>query len=194
MKTISLFYVALSVFVLLNASIGASSAPFYDKYTECSKYELTSDCKELMKFTSALYGFEVIGSILLTIHGLMGMTLLEYIKKVWLVRTFNYYTKVALILYAVDALLRSAMYFKILKLVNPVEEDAHEQDYGGFLAVYCNNDALGIIITSILICIYSTCFLSTCFMWRMTDQLHITAKEVEEETTKAKKTAAGMDN
>jgi len=70
-----------------------------------------------MKYSSALYGFEVIGSIILTIHGLMGMTLLEYIKKVWLVRTLNYFTKVALPLYAIDALLRSAMYFKILKLV-----------------------------------------------------------------------------
>ena len=122
---ISLFFVFLSVFILINASIGASSAPFYDKYTECSKYELTDGCQELKKYTSALYGFEVVGSILLTIHGLMGMTLLEYIKKVWLVRTHNYYTKIALILYTVDVLLRSAMYFKILKLVNPVEEYNH---------------------------------------------------------------------
>lgn len=126
LKVISLFYVFFSTFILLNASIGASSAPFYDKYTECSKYELTSECEELMKYTSALYGFEVIGSILLSIHGLIGMTLLEYIKKVWLVRTLNYYTKIAVFLYAGDALLRSAMYFKILKLVNPVEEDNHE--------------------------------------------------------------------
>ena len=125
LKVISLFYVFFSVFVLLNASIGASSAPFYDKYTECSKYELTGDCEELMKYTSALYGFEVIGSILLCIHGLLGMMLLEYIKKVWLVRTLNYYTKVALALYVIDCLLRSAMYFKVLKLVNPVEEDNH---------------------------------------------------------------------
>ena len=101
---ISLFYVFFSTFILLNASIGASSAPFYDKYTECSKYELTSECEELMKYTSALYGFEVIGSILLSIHGLIGMTLLEYIKKVWLVRTLNYYTKIAVFLYAGDAL------------------------------------------------------------------------------------------
>ena len=55
----------------------------------------------------------------------MGMTLLEYIKKVWLVRALNYYTKVVLALYIVDTLLRSAMYFKILDLVSPVEEDNH---------------------------------------------------------------------
>ena len=123
---ISLFYIFLSVFMILNASIGASSAPFYDKYTDCDKYELSSDCEELMKYTSALYGFEVVGSLLLSIHGLMGMTLLEYIKKVWLIRTFNYYTKIALALYVVDTLLRSAMYFKILKLLKSEEKDDHE--------------------------------------------------------------------
>ena len=178
LKGISLFFVFFSVFILLNASIGASSAPFYDKYTECSKYALTDDCKELMKYTSALYGFEVIGSILLSIHGLLGMTLLEYMKKVWLIRFMNYYTKVALFLYALDALLRTAIYFKVLKLVQPVEEDDHSQDFGGFLAVYCENQALGVIVTGILLCVYSCCFLSTCYMWRLTDQLHETAKEV----------------
>jgi len=110
---------------MLNACIGASSAPFYDKYTDCSKYELDPNCKELMKYTSALYGFEVVGSLVLTFHGLLGMTLLEYIKKLWLIRILNYYTKVALILYICDVLLRSAMYFKILDLLAPVEENNH---------------------------------------------------------------------
>jgi len=126
LKVISMFFVCLSVFVLINASIGASSAPFYDKYTECSKYQLTEDCKQLKTYTAALYGFEVIGSIILTGHGLIGMTLLENLKKFWLIRTLNYYTKIALFAYTVDVLLRSAMYFKILNLVQPVEEDHHE--------------------------------------------------------------------
>jgi len=126
LKAISLFFVAFSVFILVNASIGASSAPFYDKFTDCSKYELTDECKELLKYTSALYGFEVIGSILLVSHGLIGMTLLEYIKKTWLIKTLNYYTKAALFLYSLDALLRSAMYFKIHNLVAPEEEDIQD--------------------------------------------------------------------
>ena len=126
LKVVSMFFISFSVFILLNACIGASSAPFYDKYTECSKFELSDDCKELMKYTGALYGFEVIGAIFLSIHGLIGMTLLEYIKKVWLIRTLNIYTKVALGLYTLDAILRCAVYFKILSLLNPVEEYNHE--------------------------------------------------------------------
>ena len=45
LKCISLFFVILSVFILLNASIGASSAPFYDKYTDCNRYDLSEDCQ-----------------------------------------------------------------------------------------------------------------------------------------------------
>ena len=41
LKAISLYFVFFSVFILLNASIGASSAPFYDKFTECNTFELT---------------------------------------------------------------------------------------------------------------------------------------------------------
>lgn len=125
LKALSLFFIAFSTFILMNAAIGASSAPFYDKYTECNKLSLTTNCKELMKYSNALYGFEVIGSIMLSVHGILGMTLLDYIKRIWLIRTLNYYTKVALILYILDALLRSAMYLKILNLVRPVEETNH---------------------------------------------------------------------
>lgn len=158
LKAVSLFFVIFSVFILLNASIGASSAPFYDKNTNCSKFELTEQCKELLKYTSALYGFEVTASIILSVHGVLGMTLLEYIKKVCLIRFLNIYTKVALVLYSLDALLRTAMYFKIKRLLQPVEEVPHELAFGGYLAVYCEKEALGVIVTGILLGIYSCCF------------------------------------
>lgn len=154
----SLFFVILSVFILLNAAIGASSAPFYDKDTNCSKYELTENCKELLTYTSALYGFEVTASIILSVHGVLGMTLLEHIKEMCLIRFLNIYTKVALFLYALDALLRTALYFKIKGLLQSVEEVPHELDFGGYLAVYCEQKALGVIITGILLGVYSCCF------------------------------------
>jgi len=75
-----------------------------------------------MKYTSALYGFEVTGSLLLVLHGVLGMTLLDYIKNLCLIRFLRFYTKVALFLYALDALLRTAMYFKIKRLLPPVED------------------------------------------------------------------------
>lgn len=162
--------------ILLNAAIGASSAPFYDKYTVCTRYELTDHCRVLMKYTSVLYGFEVVGSLILVVHGLLGMVLKEYVKRIKVIKTLNYYTKVAIILYAIDVLLRTAIYFKIVSLIEPVEEDGHEVDFGSFLAVYCDGSVDGIIITAILMAIYTVCFMSTCLLWKITNDLENTVK------------------
>jgi len=126
LKAISLFFICFSLFILVNACIGASSAPFYDKHTSCNRFDLTEDCQELIKYADALYGFEVVGAILLVVHGLIGAILLEHIKSIWLIRILGYYTKVAVFVYALDALLRSAMYWKIKSLVNPVEQESYE--------------------------------------------------------------------
>jgi hypothetical protein len=184
LKVVSLFFMLLSLFILLNACIGASSAPFYDKFTVCSKMSLNDDCEQLMHFSSALYGFELIGSLILVVHGLIGMTLLEYIKRICLIRTLNYYTKVALFLYSLDALLRTAIYLKIKNLVVPVEEEDHKDDtenFTGFLAVFCQNKAMAVIITVLLLCSYAMCFLSTCFMWKLSNDLEKTVLEEEDE-------------
>jgi len=181
LKAVSLFFVIFSVFILLNASIGASSAPFYDKDTTCSKYEPTEQCKELAGFTSALYCLEVTGSIILSVHGVLGMTLREHIKKTCLIRFLNIYTRAALLIYALDALLRTAMYFKIKRLLVPVEEEPYKLHFGGYLAVYCEKEVLGVVITAVLLGVYACCFCSTCFMWRLTNQLYATATTVGNE-------------
>ena len=134
-----------------------------------------------MKYSDALYGFEVIGSIFLVVHGLLGMTLLEYIKRLCLIKVMQIYTRVALFLYMFDALLRTAMYFKIKHLLVDVEEGDSMLSFGGYLAVYCENEAFGVIVSAVLLGSYSICFLSTCYMWRLTNQLHGTAIEVEQD-------------
>lgn len=111
---------------MLNACIGASSAPFYDKWTSCSKYELTEQCTKIERLSSAIYAFEVIGSILLVFHGLLGMVLLEYIKNLKLIKIMRCYTQVAFVLYACDALIRIFIYIKILNLLAPVETEGNE--------------------------------------------------------------------
>ena len=134
-----------------------------------------------MKYSDALYGFEVIGSIFLVVHGLLGMTLLEYIKRLCLIKVMQIYTRVALFLYMFDALLRTAMYFKIKHLLVDVEDGDSMLSFGGYLAVYCENEAFGVIVSAVLLGSYTICFLSTCYMWRLTNQLHGTAIEVEQD-------------
>ena len=67
-----------------------------------------------------MYGFEAIGSFVLVIHGLLGMGLIEHMKKIGLIKCLNYYTKHALIFYTVDILLRTAIYLKIVGMLGGV--------------------------------------------------------------------------
>jgi hypothetical protein len=42
LKLMSLFYIVLAIIILLNACIGFSSSPYYERYTSCEKYDLTA--------------------------------------------------------------------------------------------------------------------------------------------------------
>ena len=105
----------------MNACIGWSSSPFYDKYTKCTLYDITEECKFLRRKVTAIYIFELIGSVILVTHGLIGMILIEYMKEMRLIQIMNTYTKVALVFYAIVIILRTAMYVKVLVLIAPLE-------------------------------------------------------------------------
>ncbi len=70
---------------------------------------------------TAIYIFEMIGSMILVAHGLIGMGLVEYLRKLSLVKLMNTYTKVALAFYAFVVLCRTAMYIKVLVIIAPLE-------------------------------------------------------------------------
>ena len=178
-KPISLFFVIFAVLILLNACIGYSSSPFYDKFTECSLYDVNEECQALRHRVSALYAFEAVGSMFLVTHGLLGMILVEHTRHMGLITCMNIYTKVALIFYTICAVLRISMYFKVMQLLEPLEVDK-QQDFGGFLAVYALNDTVANIITIILLLTYSCCFLSSFYLICVTSNLKKFTRENEE--------------
>ena len=179
-KPISLFFIVFSVFILLNACIGWSSSPFYDKYTECSAYDTSEDCEFLKHRVTALYFFEIFGSVVLVVHGLMGMVMIEYMQMLRLIKIMNTYTKFALGFYSLCVLLRTSMYLKVLVLLAPLELNK-AQSFGGFLAVYAENDTLATIITIILMLVYASCFASTVYLIFVTKGLAEYTEQREEE-------------
>lgn len=86
LKVCAYFFLFWSIFILLNACIGFSSAPFYLPEVRCNHLEPNDDCKYLRSLTSALYMFEIIGSLLLVIHGLLLIALVDHIKSLKLIR------------------------------------------------------------------------------------------------------------
>ena len=111
-------------------------------------------------------------------HGLLGTVLIDYMKKIWLIRCLNYYTKIALLLYVADVILRTAIYIKILTIVDDVELPGEDQDFGGFLAIYIDNDAGSLTVTCILLTVYATCFISNFYIICLTNSLEKEVKEV----------------
>ena len=99
-------------------------------------YDLTEKCKGLRHQVTAIYVFEGLGSMGLVTHGLIGMALVEHTKIIRLTNFMNIYTKVALVFYALCAILRTAMYIRVLVMIAPLELPGNPQDFGGFLAVY----------------------------------------------------------
>ena len=113
----SMFYIILATFILLNACIGFSSSPYYERYTSCEKYNLTAECLSLRHRVDVIYSCELIGSIILVIHGLIGMILLENMRVVWIARLLSYYSQFSIIVYAVIIILRTSYYIDIVPML-----------------------------------------------------------------------------
>jgi hypothetical protein len=95
---------------MLNACVGFSSAPFYLPEIDCNKSEPTENCKTLKKSTSIMYSVELIGSLLMVIHGLLIIAIVDYIKYLPLIRFVHRLTKCLLVCYGILILMRIILY------------------------------------------------------------------------------------
>ena len=117
LKCMSLFYVLFAIFILLNSCIGFSSSPYYSRYTDCNQYKNDPQCKSLRHRVDVMYACELLGSVLLVTHGLIGMILLENLKVIKIAKVLNYYSKVAPFFYGLLILLRMSYYIDILPML-----------------------------------------------------------------------------
>ena len=113
LKYCSTFFLFFAIFILLNSCIGFSSAPFYEHNTNCKRQDLTAPCKSLQTIVSVLYAFEMIGSLILCVHGLLLFGLADHIKFVKLARCINNFTKIVLVIYLMIIICRIGLYLKI---------------------------------------------------------------------------------
>lgn len=110
-----------AIFILLNACIGFSSAPFYIPDVKCNHLEPSDDCKYLKALTSVLYMFEMVGSLLLVIHGLLLIALIDHIKSIRLITFIKRYAKAVILLYLLLILMRIGVYIKVQSEVSTID-------------------------------------------------------------------------
>ena len=117
LKLMSLFYIALAIFLLLNACIGFSSSPYYERYTSCEKYDLTAECKSLRHRVNVIYSCELVGSVALVVHGLIGMILYDNMRVIWIAKLLSCYSRLSILGYALIIVIRTSYYIDIVPML-----------------------------------------------------------------------------
>lgn len=123
----------------MNSCIGLSSAPFYLPDVRCNRLEPNDECLYLKRLTSALYFFEIIGSLLLVIQGLVTIALVDHLKSVKLIKFLRVFTKVAVTMYVLLIILRIGVYIKVQYEVSVIDSAEDDQGFGNFLAGFVAN-------------------------------------------------------
>lgn len=68
LKWITIFFLVFSTYIILNDSIGFSSAPFYVLHSFCTWQVKSQDCSYVHKLANALYGLEMTAGFLLSLQ------------------------------------------------------------------------------------------------------------------------------
>jgi hypothetical protein len=68
LKWIAMFFLIFSTYIILNDSIGFSSAPFYVLHSFCTWQVPSEDCTHMNVLANGIYGVEMIGGFLMAIQ------------------------------------------------------------------------------------------------------------------------------
>ena len=113
LKCCGYFFIFFSTFLLLNACVGFSSAPFYLPKVDCNPFEPSEECLSLKTVTSAMYSVELAGALLMIVHGLLLIAILDHIRSLRFIKLVQTFTKFLFGAYAILIVLRISLYFKV---------------------------------------------------------------------------------
>jgi len=168
LKCYSLYFTIFGMLLLLNACIGFSSAPYYSQQTTCNNLPQPEGCQKLRALVISLYSFEILASVVLVFHGLIGLRAVEHTKSLMTMKFLSTYSKIAFITYVVCVIARCTLWYFVIKAVNKVSKLINPAVnfgtlYGDFLAVFVENYNAGIILTSLIILAICLCLIQSVF-------------------------------
>ena len=107
-----------------------------------------------------MYTVELIGAVLLIIHGLLLVALLDHIKSIKLLRVVNRLTKGLMVVYLLMIIARIGIYFRVHSDLVALDTKDQDQSFGNFLASYMADGAQAAMwITVVLMGCFGICFL-----------------------------------
>lgn len=104
-----------SVFILLNACIGYSSAPFYTPETTCSIFTPDAQCAAIETEANLIYSTELTFSIALVVNGCLAITLCDNLDNRCLLKLVSLYSKIGLFAYPALFVARFVLYANVIK-------------------------------------------------------------------------------
>lgn len=127
-----------------------------------------------------MYIMELIGSLLMVVHGLLLIGLLENLKNLKLIRILHSFTKCLLICYALLFVIRTATYIGVHSELAKLDTKNMDQGFGNFLASYMfDSKVVAGWVTFVLILVFMGCIGTNWIVLRLTKGLeeYVTSSE-----------------
>ncbi len=159
LKVLSMYFVIFSVFILLNACIGFSSAPFYSPSAQCDIYNPSAECKQLEVNSQILYAFELCFSLVLVANGCLVVSLSDNLQNQCLRQLTVVYARVGLVLYPALLLVRAVLYYDVVQRLELTGDILTL--YANFFAVYAQSEITQYVVTTVVLCLYLICYVFT---------------------------------
>ena len=70
-KNSALFFLAFSLFIILNDCVGLSSAPFYSTHVHCKLVEPSAECQTLRTLAKVIYLSEMVAGFMLSVQSIL---------------------------------------------------------------------------------------------------------------------------
>lgn len=166
-----------SLFIVLNACIGYSSAPFYDPHADCKLKESSSECQSLKTLVTWLYAAEIFVSLILVGDGLFALALSDNQEQKWLRRVVSIYSKVALFIIPILLVIRTMVYVAVEKRLQPLDTVSW---FGGLFAVYMPSKTAELVLSAIVTLLYVLSYLAIAKLVCLVSQLTVYLWSVEQ--------------
>ena len=161
----------LAGYVLLNVFIGFSSAPFYERFALCNRYEPDIPCQELQKKVRRLYISELAGGVLTLIQGLIGVVLVDNLKSMKIIHALRKICKISVVLYLIAFIIRVCLYLDVHSAIKTVDIDHNDKGLGSFLAEYIDDTTGSVLISIFLLVFFLSFYLSNFWIVKLMNKL-----------------------
>lgn len=135
-----------------------------------------------------IYTCEFAGSVVLVVHGVMGMVLLENMKVIWIAQMLSIYSKLAFVAYILIAVIRVSYFVDIVPLLQPASSDQQIDSslewFTSMLTVNVQNQTWALVLTIALLLAYGTCFMFDLCLVSLCKNLIRTVRDYEAKTKK----------